>query len=462
MANDKLQPQAVDMEEAVLGALMLESGTIDTISPILQSRSFYKDSHQMIYTAIMNLRQRNEPIDLLTVTQELRQMGELSMVGGALYISQLTNRIASTANAEHHARIIQQKFIQRLVIRKSAEINDKAYRETTDTFDLIQDVAELHDYCMGSISSGKQMVHVGEVGKRSKQEYIHKQESLAKGLPTGIPSGIIDNDLHTGGWQPTDLIIIAARPAMGKTSYALKCAQAAASHDYPVALFSLEMSAVQLVNRMLISHAEIDPHRFKNVSLGNGEINALYDAYAWLEKQKIYLDDTAALNIDELRAKAKRAQQKHGIKMVIVDYLQLVTVEGKFNREQEVSTVSRKLKQLAKDLSLPVIALSQLNRKVEDRADKRPQLSDLRESGAIEMDADMVGFLHRPEYYGLTQDDKGESTAGIAELIWAKFRNGSTGIIKMKWIDQLTRFENLTSNQFPSLEPNKEFLNTPF
>jgi replicative DNA helicase len=466
LEHGKLPPQALDLEEAVLGSMLLEKEAVNSVIDILQAKSFYKESHQKIFEVIKDLFGRSEPIDILTITNELKLKGELDIVGGAYYISQLTNRVASAANVEFHARIISQKYIQRELIRISTEIITDAYDETTDVFALL-DKAE----------SGLFGVTEGNVRKNydSMSELVRnaiKQIESAKGQDgsvTGVPSGFTDLDRMTSGWQPSDLVILAARPAMGKTAFALTLARnAAIDFQKGVAVFSLEMASIQLVTRLISGESELSSHKLRNGNLRNDEIEQIHAKIGGLTEAPIFIDDTPAISVFELRAKARRLKSQHDIQMLIVDYLQLMTAggdgKGGGNREQEISTISRSLKSIAKELTIPVIALSQLSRAVESRGgDRRPQLSDLRESGSIEQDADMVIFINRPEYYGLTEDEDGNSTIGVANIIIAKHRNGAVGDVQLKFTSELAKFSDLEkfdynkSDSFAELPVNDEF-----
>ena len=446
----KLPPQAVDLEEAVLGARMLEQIAVNTVIDILKSDSFYKESHARIYGAISQLFQRGEPIDLLTVTHQLRKTAELELVGGPLYISQLTNRVASTANIETHARIIAQKHIQRELIRISNEIIKDAYEETSDVFDLL-DKAEnnLFQVAEGNIRKNYDKMSVLIKTALDQIETARQNTSGVSGVPTGFTA----LDRVTSGWQRSDMIVIAARPGMGKTAFVLSMARnMAVDFQVPVAVFSLEMSSVQLVQRLIASETEIDAEKLRKGSLEDHEFHQLHQRISRIAEAPIFIDDTPALSVFELRAKCRRLKAQHGIQMVIIDYLQLMTAGGENrsgNREQEISTISRSIKQIAKELDVPVIALSQLSRQVETRGgDKRPLLSDLRESGAIEQDADIVGFIYRPEYYGIEVDAEGNPTAGTGEIIIAKHRNGSLENVKLRFIGRLAKFTNLDGYDF--------------
>jgi replicative DNA helicase len=438
----KLPPQAVDIEEAVLGALMLEKDALTAVIDVLRPECFYKDAHQVIFEAIRDLFQRAEPIDILTVTHTLKKSGNLDLVGGAYYITQLTSRIASAANIEYHARIILQKYIQRELIRISGETIKDAYEDNMD-------VLELLDRAESNIRRNFEDMQ-SLISKAVKEiEIASNQES---GI-TGVASGFTELDRVTSGWQKSDLIIIAARPGMGKTAFVLSLARnAAVKFQKPVAFFSLEMSSVQLVNRLISAETEITSEKIRKGQLANHEWEQLNAKIKPLTNAPLYIDDTPALSIFELRAKCRRLVAEKKVSLIIIDYLQLMVagVDSKAgNREQEISTISRSLKAIAKELSVPIIALSQLSRAVETRGStKRPQLSDLRESGAIEQDADMVMFIYRPEYYGLDQDENAQSTQGLAEINVAKNRNGALRSVNLKFIGHLTKFTDADAYEF--------------
>ena len=460
----KLPPQALDLEEAVLGAMMLERNAVNDAIDILKPESFYKEAHQRIFSAIQELFQQSQPIDILTVTARLRQNGELDLVGGPYYISQLTNRVASAANVEYHARIISQKHILRELIRISSETQRDAYEETTDVFDLMDKTeSELFKVTQGNIR--KDYESMDKLILQAIDE-IEKAKGHTDGI-SGVPSGFTELDRVTSGWQRSDMIVIAARPGMGKTAFVLSMARnMAVMFNQAVAVFSLEMSALQLVNRLIASEAELPADKLRKGNLADHELQQLHTRIKKLSEAPIFIDDTPALSIFELRAKARRLVGQHGVKAIIIDYLQLMTAggEGKGNREQEISTISRSIKSIAKELNVPIIALSQLSRSVETRGgDKRPMLSDLRESGAIEQDADIVCFIYRPEYYQLTEDEKGQSLLGIGEIIIAKHRNGSLENVQLRFISQFAKFDNLEAFQFQddyaanNMTPNTDF-----
>lgn len=440
----KLPPQAPELEEAVLGAVMLEKDAILEIIDILKPESFYKEEHQKIFQAIIDLTSANKVIDLLTVTEELRKKKQLEEIGGPVYIAQLTSRVASAAHVEFHARIVAQKHIQRELIRVSSEIQSRAFDESTDVDDLLDfSEAELFNIAQGNIKKESQKVNV------LIREAILQIEEASKRADSliGIPSGFTKLDRMTNGWQNSDLVIIAARPSMGKTAFVLTMARnIAVEHNRAVAIFSLEMASLQLVNRLIVAETELPSNRIRNGKLADFEWEQLDYKIKKLVDAPIFIDDTPAISIFELRAKARRLKRQHNMEILIIDYLQLMTgtPDTKGNREQEVSTISRALKGIAKELDIPVIALSQLNRSVEIRSGtKRPQLSDLRESGAIEQDADMVIFIHRPEKYGLMEDENGNSLRGLAEIILAKHRNGPIGDIFLKFKDEFAKFTEL-------------------
>ncbi len=437
----KLPPQAVDLEEAVLGAIMLEKDAVLSVLDILKPESFYKDAHQKIYKAILNLSMAEKAIDILTVTEELKKQQELEEVGGPLYITQLTSKVASAAHLEFHARIIQQKYIQRELIRVSTDIQKKAFDETMDVDDLLdQAEADLFNIAEGNIKKETAKINV------LIKDAIHQIEEAAKREDhlSGVPSGFTKLDRLTSGWQRSDLIIVAARPPMGKTAFALTMARnIAVEHKRPIAFFSLEMSSIQLVNRLIVSETELPSDRIRNGRLEEYEWKQLEYKISSLVEAPIYIDDTPAISIFELRAKCRRLKVQHNIEAVFVDYLQLMsgTGDNRGSREQEVSNISRSLKSIAKELDIPVIALSQLNRSVELRSgNKRPQLSDLRESGAIEQDADLVIFIHRPEKYDIYEDEQGNSLVGLAEIVLAKHRNGPIGDVQLKFKDESAKF----------------------
>lgn len=457
----KLPPQAIDIEEAVLGAMLLEKNAINDAIDILQPDSFYKPAHQKIFAAILELFAGSESIDILSVTERLRKKGELQLVGGPGYIAQLTNRIASAAHIEYHARIISEKFILRSLIEVSSDVIKNSYDETKDVFNVLNEAEEgLFKIAEGNLK--KSYGKVGDLVEEAIQE-IEKASKNADGV-SGVPTGFTDLDRLTSGWQKSDMIVLAARPGMGKTAFVLSMAKnSAVQFDKPVAIFSLEMSSVQLTKRLMAMETGISSEKLRKGFTSQEDWDQLHSRINALAEAPIFIDDTPALSIFELRAKCRRLKMQHDIQLVIIDYLQLMTAGTKGgNREQEISTISRSIKEIAKEINVPIIALSQLSRSVETRGgDKRPMLSDLRESGAIEQDADMVVFIYRPEYYGLIEDENGMPTDGIGEIIVAKHRNGSLDTVRLKFIKQLTKFDNLDAfdqmDYGSGFAPNKDF-----
>ena len=448
LQQGKLPPQALDLEEAVIGAMLIDKKGVDEVIDLLQPDAFYKTAHQNIFESILNLFQNSQPIDLLTVSADLKKNGKLESVGGDYYLVQLTQKVASSAHIEFHARIILQKFIQRSLIRISNEIIESSYKDSTDVFDLLDEAeSKLYDIAQGNIKKSSDTAQNLVMLAKKKIEEIANKDGLS-----GISTGFEKLDTLTSGWQPSDLIIIAARPGMGKTALTLSMARnIAVTKQVPVAFFSLEMSSVQLITRLISAETGLSSEKLRTGKLADHEWKQLNVKVGDLEKAPLYIDDTPALSIFDLRAKARRLASQHKIKLIVVDYLQLMTAGNNNkagNREQEISTISRNLKSLAKELDIPVIALSQLSRAVETRGGtKRPQLSDLRESGAIEQDADIVSFIYRPEYYQIEEwdDEEHSSSIGQAEFIVAKHRNGGLDNIRMKFIGQLGKFEDLQS-----------------
>jgi len=446
MMFGKVPPQAKELEEAVLGAIMLEKSAFDTVIEILKPECFYGEANQRIFKAMRSLAEKSLPIDLLTVVEELKLKEDLELVGGPYYVSKLTNAVVSSANIEAHSRIVLQKFIQRELIRISGEIIADAYEDSTDVFDLLDDAeSKLFEITNNHLRSAFEDINTVLVKTIQRIEDMRNRDEDITGVPSGFPS----LDKLTYGWQPTDMIVLAARPSVGKTAFALNLARSAALHPTkptPVVFFSLEMSSSQLVQRILSAESEIWLEKITRGKLEEHEMKQLYKrGIEKLSNAPIYIDDTAALNIFELRAKCRRLKNKHDIGLIIIDYLQLMSGGGDNkggNREQEISKISRDLKGLAKELKVPIIALSQLSREVEKRKEgaKIPQLSDLRESGAIEQDADMVMFLYRPEYYDITANEMGESNKGETYVKIAKHRNGSLDTIKLRALLHIQKF----------------------
>ena len=452
LEKGKIPPQALDLEEVVLGAMMIDKKGVDEVIDILSPEAFYKEAHQYIFEAIFKLFESSEPIDLLTVSSQLRKDQKLDLVGGDFYLISLTQKVSSSAHIEFHARIILQKFIQRSLIKISNEIIEDSYDETKDVFDLLDKAeARLYEVTQGNIKKSSETAQELVIQAKKKIEEISNKEGLS-----GIPSGFDKVDKLTSGWQESDLIIVAARPGMGKTALTLSMARnISVNNDIPVAFFSLEMSSVQLITRLISSETGLSSEKLRTGRLEKHEWEQLNVKVKALEKAPLFIDDTPSLSIFDLRAKARRLKSQHDIKLVIIDYLQLMTAGGSQkggNREQEISMISRNLKALAKELSVPVIALSQLSRAVETRGgSKRPLLSDLRESGAIEQDADIVSFIYRPEYYKIDEwdDEERTPTEGQAEFIVAKHRNGGLDNIRLKFIGHLGKFDNLDDFDSP-------------
>ena len=443
--DGKLPPQAIELEEAVLGALMLDNEALSDTIDILKPEYFYKMEHQKIFDAIIVLFNESKPVDILTVIEQLKKMGALENIGGAFYITRLTNSVASSANTEYHARIIVEKFIQRSLIQISSNIIKDSFNETIDVFDLLSKAEQdLFSVTEGSLRKSYDKMSVLITNAiQSIEELKNKKDGLS-----GVPSGFSKLDRVTSGWQKSDLIIIAGRPGMGKTALALTMARnIAINHTTPIGIFSLEMSSDQLVNRLISSESEIPSGKLRKGNLEEYEFVQLHEKIRDLAEAPIYIDDTPGLSVFELRAKARRLVKNHGVQIIIVDYLQLMTAGGNKsgNREQEISTISRSLKGIAKELKIPVIALSQVNRGVESRTStsKRPILADLRESGAIEQDADIVNFIYRPEYYKIYEWENSDDSRGQAEIIIAKHRNGSLENIRLKFISNLAKFSDL-------------------
>ncbi|MBI3502247.1 MAG: replicative DNA helicase [Bacteroidetes bacterium] len=441
----KLPPQAVDLEEAVLGALMLDKDALSNVIDILKPEAFYKEAHQHIFSAIVNLFSKSEPVDILTVTQELKKTGELEIAGGAFYVTQLTNRVASAANVEMHARIVLEKFLQRELIRISTDTLQHAYEDSSDVFELLNK-AEQNLFSISQTNIRRDFEEIRPLLLKTIQQIEGAKDQKL----SGVQSGFTRIDAITGGWQKSDLIILAARPGTGKSAFIGTIARnAAVDFQKPAAIFSLEMTSIQLVSRLIAAETELPADKLRKGELRDDEFHQLNAKIGKLTTAPIYIDDTPALSIFEFRAKARRLKAQHDVALIIVDYLQLMVSgqEGKFSREQEVSNISRSLKAIAKELNIPIIALSQMSRAVEQRGGtKRPQLSDLRESGAIEQDADLVMFIYRPDMVGITVDENGNSTEGMAEIIIAKHRNGRVGSENLLFISQFAKFIEPTSS----------------
>ena len=452
--DGKLQPQAIELEEAVLGALMIDNESLSDTIDSLQPEYFYKPDNQKIFEAIINLFNSSKPVDILTVSEELKRMGDLEAVGGMLYISQLTNNVSSSSNTEFHARIIAEKFIKRSLISISNNIIGDAFNDTIDIFDLLNTAEEkLFNVTEGTLRKSYDKMSILIKGALDNIEVLRQKED---GL-SGVPSGFTKLDRVTSGWQKSDLVIVAARPGMGKTAFALSMARnIAINHEKAIGFFSLEMSSEQLVSRLIASEAELSASKLRRGDLKDYEMVQLHEKIKQLSDAQIYIDDTPALTVFELRAKARRLVKNHNVEIIIIDYLQLMSAGGNAgNREQEISTISRSLKGIAKELKIPVIALSQVNRGVESRTgtgSKRPMLSDLRESGAIEQDADIVTFIYRPEYYKIYEWDNGDDSRSQAEIIIAKHRNGALENVRLKFTAEFAKFSDI--DYFDDLSSN--------
>ncbi|MBO4977223.1 MAG: replicative DNA helicase [Muribaculaceae bacterium] len=443
-AVGRLVPRAVEVEAAVLGALMLEKDAFPAVCEIISPDSFYDPRHKLIYEAILSLGVNQEPIDMISVTERLRHNDTLDKAGGVAYVVGLTANVASGAHVEYHARIVAQKYLARELISFASTIENSAFDETNDVDDLLQE-AEKYLFEISQRNVKREVTQIDPLLNRALEQ-IQIAGNRESGL-SGLSSGFTEIDRITSGWQNSDLIIIAARPAMGKTAFVLSMALNIALDNNPVAVFSLEMSDLQLTNRLISNVCEMPGEKIKSGQISTLEWQQILHRIERLKGAPIYVDDTSGLSVMELRTKARRLVREHDVKMIVIDYLQLMNASGMGmqSREQEVSTISRSLKQLAKELNIPIVALSQLNRKVEDRGnkDKRPQLSDLRESGAIEQDADIVCFIHRPEYYAHSGEDaQGRDIRGLAEFIFAKHRSGSVGTVDLRFRKEFVRFEN--------------------
>jgi replicative DNA helicase len=460
-SEGRVPPQAVDVEMAVLGGMLLEKEAIAKAIEVLDETAFYKPAHQYIFSAMIGLFERSEPVDLITLIEELRRRAQLEKIGGEFYLTELTTKVTNAANIEFHAHIVLEKALMRQLIASSSAMAGRAFSETEDALELL-DEAEQQIFQISEQRMKKNFVSMN-TAVHSTMEMLESIHGKHSGI-TGVPAGFTELDNITGGFQKSDLIIVAGRPSQGKTALVLSLARnASVIHNVPIGFFSLEMSTQQLVMRLICAEARVDAHMVRTGRLPEDEWRKLSTSVGRLYKAKIFIDDTAALGILELRAKARRLKAEHNVGMIVVDYLQLM--QGPKNaqsREQEISSISRSLKALAKELNIPVVALSQLNRAVEARGDKRPVLADLRESGAIEQDADVVVFVHRPEMFGIEKDENGNSTEGTAELIIGKQRNGPTGTARMAFIKQYARFENLTRTREDVFLPPGRSDESPF
>jgi replicative DNA helicase len=438
----KVPPQAIDIEAAVLGAMLIDKNAAMKVFDILIDDNFYKEAHKKIFKAMASLFGRNEPMDIITVRNELKLKEQLDAVGGVFYLTDLTTKVTSSANIEYHAKIIVDKYLLRKVITESSIIIEKCFGEKRDALELIEDFqSKIFSLLENRMNKGFEDIKSAITRTIEQVEEMHGRGAGVSGVPTGFPK----LDDLTGGFQKSDLIILAGRPAQGKTAFALNIARnAAVQHGRPIGVFSLEMSTNQLVLRLICSEALVNLHDIRTGQLSPQKWQYLSTRIGKLASAKIFIDDTPALGILELRAKARRLKMEHNIEMIIIDYLQLMQgPKSAESREREISNISGSLKALAKELDIPIIALSQLNRQVEARGDKRPQLSDLRESGSIEQDADMVIFVHRAETFGIETYPDNETTQNKAEIIIGKQRNGPTGDIRLHFVKDFTKFENI-------------------
>ncbi|WP_312090495.1 replicative DNA helicase [Chryseobacterium sp.] len=449
IADGKMPPNAVDFERLVIGTFLIDKKGLDNSIDLLTSEVFYDPRHQVIFSALLKLYEGNLPVDIMTVIQELKKTDKLNTAGGDHYIIELTMGVSSSAHIEYHVRVILEKYILRSLINVSANVIDSSYKESTDVFELLDKAEQsFFEITNGTIKKGFDTANSLVKQAIDTIKALKDKEGIS-----GVPSGFRDIDKETGGWQNSDLIIIAARPAMGKTAFLLSMARnIAVGHKIPMALFSLEMASVQLITRMIASETRISSEKLRKGTLDDEEWQRLFSNVSELENAPLYIDETPSLSIFDFRAKCRRLVMQHGVRLIMVDYLQLMTAggggKGAGNREQEISMISRSLKAIAKELNVPVIALSQLSRSVETRPGKRPQLSDLRESGAIEQDADIVSFIFRPEYYKIAvwdNDEEGQetSTENQAELIIAKHRNGATADVRLSFLKHFAKFGDI-------------------
>ncbi|MBI2257307.1 MAG: replicative DNA helicase [Flavobacteriia bacterium] len=475
LMNGKIPPQAIDIEQAVLGAILLDKEAISGVNEVLSltaSDVFYDPKHQIIYTAANDLYKKSQPVDLITIVNKLKENKELELAGGVVYLSQLTHRIASTSNLEYYVRILVEKYMLRELAKISSNINEKAFNDSTDVFELLN-TAEKELFQLSEMNMKKKFENMKDLLKIAVEEI----ETASKSTDhyTGIPTGFEKLDKITSGWQRSDLIVLAARPGMGKTAFVLSMARnSAVDFNYPVAIFSLEMSSVQLVKRLISGETRIDSERLRKGDISLSEMEFLRIKAQKLSAAPIYIDDTPGLSVSELRTKARKLKAKHGVELIIIDYLQLMSTGDKQNsgnRVQEISIITRTIKEVAKELNVPIIALSQLSRSVETRGgDKKPLLSDLRESGSIEQDADIVSFIYRPDYYGLHKSSDNEDNHNIGEIIIAKHRNGSLATVRLRFVSEFALFENLDSHYLSDsefiqsdnqLKANKDFDQSP-
>ena len=441
--SDRTLPHNLEAEKSVLGAILINNQAFNQAAEVIDAQDFFRDAHRRLFERMVALTDRSEPVDLVTLTNELARSGELNDVGGPAYISSLTDGVPRSANVEYYARIVKEKSTLRQLIQASTDILTRAFQGDEEPDELL-DQAERSIFQIADHRMRTGFVRVGDMVDRGYQ--LIEQLQQHRGLVTGVPTGFIDLDEMTSGFQRSDLVIVAARPSVGKTSLVLNMAlNAATSAAKSVGIFSLEMSREQLFLRMLTSEARVDAHRFRGGFLGEQDYARLVEAFGRLHDAKVFIDDTPGLGVLEMRAKSRRLKLEHGLDMLVVDYLQLMQGRGRFdNRQQELAAISRSLKILAKELEVPIIALSQLSRAPEARGDHRPQLSDLRESGALEQDADVVLFIFREDLYSQDGERNPESD-GTAEIIIGKQRNGPIGTVRVAFLKQYTRFENLAA-----------------
>lgn len=442
-AIGRIPPHNLEAEQAVIGCMLLDSDVIPTVTEFLRGEDFYRDDHKEIYESIIDLSEKAQPIDIITVSEQLKLRGTLENVGGLDYLTIVTSVVPTTSNARYYTKIVEEKALLRRLIKASSEIVNMGYEASEDAV-YVLDRAEKSIFDIMQKRNTQGFTHIKDV----LMDTFNRLEELynSKSYITGIPTGFTDMDYKMAGLQNSDLVLIAARPGMGKTAMALNIAQYAAVHSkVPVAIFNLEMSKDQLVNRMLCSEVMVDSHRMRTGKLEDDDWHKIAKALGPLSEAPIYIDDTPGISVMDIRAKCRRLKLEKNLGLVVIDYLQLMQGRGKTeNRQQEVSEISRSLKILAKELNIPVVTMSQLSRGPESRTDHRPMLSDLRESGAIEQDADIVMFLYRDDYYNPDTEKK-----NIAEVIIAKHRNGSTGTIELRWFGEYTKFANLKKDEYP-------------
>lgn len=454
--EQKIPPHSIDSEIAVLGSMMLDRSAVSKVQEIITADSFYSEINKIIFETAVELNENGHTPDITTLSKELHKKDLLEFVGGTYYLTEINAKIPTAANAEYHAHIVQENYLKRELIKTAGTILMNAYDNSTDALEEI-DKAESSIFAIAEKRVRKSYVDLNQLAHEALNK-ITEQKNRDMNTLTGVPSGYTDLDSKTGGFQNSDLIIIAGRPSMGKTALALSLARNAASvYKKKIALFSIEMSALQLVIRLISAEAKIDQQKIRTGDLNHEDMQKIIRTLGRLAKSHIIIDDSPMISVMELRAKCRRLKAEYGIEMVIIDYLQLMHPPKAESREREISIISRSLKQLAKELDIPVVALAQLNRSVESRSDKRPMLSDLRESGSIEQDADVVCFVNRPEQYGIMAYDDKSPTEGTAELIIGKQRNGPTGTARLAYIKDYARFENLELHY----EEPPEYLDNP-